>query len=208
MPQEVLPLVTALNVHDYFRDQLATSLHNQQIEVRESTAAYLANLLAGFLDPNQLFTRTPDGLELRPLALHYADAAYSEGSEQRNLALKRLGDVALFISGVFSGSLNRKLVDVDYYIAMGCAAYRDLHAFLAGRRFDDGFVDPFEELSRKFGALVDVLAEVSEESHLGSNNDVMRNYEIWLRTGSARALRKLQRLGLQPSRHATSRAHH
>jgi hypothetical protein len=201
-------VITAGNVHDYFRDQVTTSLHNQHVELQAQTAEYLTNLLAGFTDPRRLFSVTAEGLDLKPLAFHYADAVHAEGSQQRNLALKRLGDVALFIAGIFSGSLNRSLVDVDYYIAMGGTGYRELHDALA-QRFDlvPGS-DPFGELAAKFALLVDVLAEIADESHLGSNNDVLRLYEVWLRTGSTHALRKLRRRGLQPSVAATSRAQH
>ena len=53
----------------------------------------------------------------------YSDALEEESGEARNQILRRLGDVALFISGVFSRSLKRRVVDVDYYIAMGGGAY-------------------------------------------------------------------------------------
>ena len=201
-------LVTNTNVFDYFHDQVATTLRHQHVNIGHTTAAYLVNLLTGFMDPRRLFTATSYGLDIKPLAFHYADVVSAEGPQQRNLALKRLGDIALFIAGVFSGSLNRKLVDIDYYIAMGCAGYRELHDALTYRFASKDDIDPFGELATKFAALVDVLAEIADQSHLGSNNDVLRLYEIWLRTGSAHTLKKLQRLGLQPSIAATSRAQH
>jgi len=43
--------------------------------------------------------------------------------------MQRLGDTALFIAGVFADSLNRKLVDVDYYVAMGGTAYAQVFRF-------------------------------------------------------------------------------
>jgi len=202
------PLIMSATVHDYFRDQLCTSLHRQKVDVDESTQAYLINLLGAFMDPRQLFVDTPDGLELRPLAFHYADAVNAPTIERRNLALKKLGDVALFISGLFAGSLNRKLVDIDYYIAMGGMAYRDLHDLLR-MRFDAPDYGPlFGELAEKFARLVDVLAEVSDASNLGSHHDVLRLYEVWLRTGSEHARRRLHRLGIVPSTNVTSRTQH
>lgn len=206
LPEQTL-LVTTIGIRDHFRDQVLTSLHRQQVSVRDSTARYLVDLLTGFANPKRLFNESPAGLELRALADHYAEAAHAEGAEHRNCALKTLGDAALFIAGVFSGYLNRRLVDVDYYIAMGCGAYRDLHDFI-GARLAPGGDDVYEELSRKFPLLVEVLAEVSEESHLGATNDLLRQYELWLRTGSRRALGKLNRRGIHPSAHMTSRSSH
>jgi len=133
MPQEPTLLVTTIGIRDHFRDQVLCSLSRQQVSVQDHTAGYLVDLLTTFTDPHRLFSDSPEGLELRTLASHYADAAHAEGAEQRKHALKTLGDLALFISGVFSGYLNRRLVDVDYYIAMGCGAYRDLHDFISTR---------------------------------------------------------------------------
>ena len=54
----------------------------------------------------------------------------TDAPSERNRALQRLGDVSLFIAGFFAGSFARKLVDIDYHIAMGGRAYgslADLH---------------------------------------------------------------------------------
>lgn len=198
-------VITTLDARSYFHDCVTGSLVRQHVRVGETTLAYLVNLLLAFMDARQLLSQSEEGLEIRPLAFRYADALQADGVQQRNLALRKLGDVALFVAGMFAGSFTRRLVDVDYYIAMGGAAYRELHEQLEGH-FEAGG-GPFGELGAKFPALVDVLAEVSEESHLGAQ-DLLRNYEIWLRTGSERALRALERLGVHPSPHAVSLARH
>lgn len=201
-------LVTTLNVEDYFRGQLTTALAHRELEISIGTADYLVRLLSSFADPALLFTRGADGLEIKPLAMQFADAVYADGPQQRKVALKRLGDIALFIAGMFSRSLARKVVDVDYYIAMGGAAYRDLNAALATYVTNFPYATPFGELARKFSAVVDVLGEVADESHLGSRGDTLRDFEIWLRTGSKRALGNLHSRGVFPSRQMTSLARH
>ncbi len=45
---------------------------------------------------------------------------------------------------------------------------------------------------------VDVLAEISERSHLGTNSDLLRLYEKWLCTGSERLKAKLAEFGIHP----------
>lgn len=207
MPHEPTLLVTTMGIRDHFRDQVLTSLHRQHVAVQDGTAGYLVDLLTSYAHAGRLFSEGQQGLELRALADLYADAAHADGAEQRNHALKTLGDLALFISGVFSGYLNRRLVDVDYYISMGCGAYRDLRDFVRARLSADG-AQVFDELSRKFPQLVDVLAEVSEESNLGAQQDLMRQYELWLRTRSPRALAKLQRRGVHPTPQASLRVAH
>ena len=207
MPSEPTLLVTTIGIRDHFRDQIQTSLKRQHVAVNDGTADYLVDLLTRFADPRSLFSDTAEGPALRALADHSADAAHADGAGQRKLALKALGDVALFIAGVFSGYLNRRLVDVDYYIARGGSAYRTLHDFITTRLSGAGN-GVFDELSRKFPLLVDVLAEVSEESRLGASNDLLRQYELWLRTGSPRARAKLERRGLHPTAQASIRVAH
>jgi hypothetical protein len=60
-------------------------------------------------------------------------------------------------------------------------------------------------LSDKFARFVDVLAEVGEQSGLSSQTDIMRLYEIWLRTGSRRAAERLRKLGIEPVRTSIGR---
>jgi len=46
---------------------------------------------------------------------------------------------------------------------------------------------------------VDALNEVSEMAHQHDQRDVLRQYEIWLKTGSPRAHGILRSLGVEPT---------
>ncbi|MEM7468193.1 MAG: hypothetical protein AAF387_15075, partial [Pseudomonadota bacterium] len=99
-----------------------------------------------------------------------------------------------------ASSLNRQVMDVDYYIAMGGAAYAQLH--------DAVNLSVFAELASGFATFVDILGEISENSALSSNTDFLRDYEVWLRTGSPRLIKKLKRNGILPARNNLSTRHH
>lgn len=191
-------LVTDVNVREHFRDSIHSALSNQKVDAAEETVFYVVNLLAHHTQAENLFSRNADGVELKPLALIYAEAVEAQTAEQRHAALKRLGDVALLISGLFSSSLNRKVVDLDYYIAMGGSAYGCLCGISRGTARGRALSGIFGELSDKFPSFVDVLAEVGESSRLSSDTDIMRLYEIWLRTGSRRTADRLRKLGIEP----------
>jgi hypothetical protein len=127
------------------------------------------------------------------------EALEAPRAAERNRALQRLGDVSLFIAGFFAGSFAAKLIDIDYHIAMGGHAYGTLaHAAIQGRGRVLAAV--FAELSQKFQPMVDALNEVSETSYAHSARDILRLYEIWLKTGSARCHVLLERLGVHPTR--------
>jgi hypothetical protein len=142
---------------------------------------------------------TPDGLRLKPLVAMLCEAleAPAESSE-RLRSLQRLGDVSLFVAGFFARSFAAKLVDIDYHIAMGGQAYGQL-AHATSHRRGRVLAAVFAELSQKFQPLVDALNEVSEGGMPHSDGDILRLYEIWLKTGSARCYAQLKRLGVDPT---------
>jgi hypothetical protein len=54
-------------------------------------------------------------------------------------------------------------------------------------------------LGEKFVGFVDVLSEVSERTSCSSNADLLRLYEKWLKTGSARSGQLLAERGVVPN---------
>jgi hypothetical protein len=130
-----------------------------------------------------------------PLALMLKDAFEESlpGVQQR--MFQKVGDVSLYMAGYFQDSLSRKLVDLDYYIDMGGAAY----AQVAARVEDSGPRETYLELSSKFGDLVEVLALVGDQTQQKSEQNLLRLYETWLKTRSERAAKALQEAGILPN---------
>jgi hypothetical protein len=135
-----------------------------------------------------------------------SEALEAPSADYRNRNLQRLGDVSLFIAGFFAQSFARKLVDIDYHIAMGGRAYGALAETMSrGKGRVLGCV--FAELAEKFQPMVDALNEMSETSHSHSDKDILRLYEIWLKTGSRRCYEILKRLGVDPTASVGTVAH-
>ena len=191
-------LITDIDVREYFRESVTSAVSNQHIEINTETILYIVNLLTSFLRSENLYERTENGYMIKALALIYADCLDAGTTTEKNLLLQRLGDIALFISGLFSGSLIRSLVDVDYYAAMGGTAYANLAEATRNSHRNQTHSMVFSELSDKFLSLVDVLAEVNEQNACNSDSDIMRLYELWLKTGSRRLAEILQKKGIQP----------
>jgi hypothetical protein len=171
---------------EYFKQLVDEALAHQRIAARELTAFYVVQLLAGYLQQRE-------GDSTEPLALKLARALEAGGFEQRT-TLRQIGDTSLFVSGFFSDSLRRKLVDVDYYVSIGGYAYTAL-----SHHETDALSPVFAELADKFAGFVDVLSEVSERSSCSSNTDLLRLYEKWLKTGSARSGQLLIERGVVPN---------
>jgi hypothetical protein len=188
-------VVTVTNLAEFFRDALRCVLADQRVAVEEQTEYYVVNMLTLFARAEHLYGSAPDAG--RPtLALMLAEALEAATAAERDFALQRLGDVSLFMAGIFARGFARSLVDVDYHIAMGGRAYDALaHSLERGRRRAPARV--FAELAAKFQPLVDVLGEIGEAAYVHTQRDILRLYEIWLKTGSARANRLLRRLGIE-----------
>lgn len=199
-------LITESNLTTFFNQLVTEAIARQQFKANEEAVQYLVALLATFARPENFYERTHEGLTLRPLASLYATAIEAGSIDERNSTLKRLGDVALFIAGVFPDILNRQLVDVDYYIAMGGNAYGYLSEANGGRRWRY-LRSIFAELAERFVKYVDILNDVSERSHFANNADIMRLYERWMRTGSDRIANRLRQLGIEPNCTLSSRHH-
>jgi len=176
---------------EYFRELVESALTRQQLRPHELTSYYLVDLLCRFVRPDRRIPFADDTAE--PLALRLGRALESGGMEQR-ARLRNLGDFSLFMSGFFSDSLSRRSVDVDYYVSMGEYAYGSL-----SRRDEDALGEVFAELARKFVPFMDVLSLVSEQAGVRSSVDVLRLYEKWLRTGSARDGQRLADQGIVPN---------
>lgn len=200
MPEaKVLPIV---NLKEYFRDALHAALAHQHLSVEGQTEHYVVNLLTLFARSEALFDSTPEGLRLRPLVVLLSEAMEARTRDERNRGLQRLGDVSLFVAGFFAQGFARKLIDIDYHIAMGGRAYGTLAATLSGGAHTPGRSQAlalvFTELAEKFQAIVDALNELSETAYVHTAKDILRLYELWLKTGSRRSLRLLRRLGVEP----------
>lgn len=191
-------VVQVRNLQDYFRTSIEDVLVRQGVDVDPHAAHYVVNLLTLYSRSDELYEDHGECYGLKPLALMLADAAEADSAEQRTYLLQRIGDIALFISGFFADSLATKAVDLDYYIHMGGNAYGSLSEEVRGTFRGNAFAPVYRELAMKFQVLVDVLNEISAGSREGSDIDVMRTYEVWLKTGSRRAERLLREQGIVP----------
>ena len=201
------PLVAVTNLREFFNDSVQTALRKQHVAVDDHTEHYVVNVLTMFARSEELYESTPEGIRLKPLARMLADASAAPSSQQRDETLRRLGDVSLFVAGFFAQSFARKLVDIDYHIAMGGRAYGTLADNLRGSIRGQAFAAVFLELAQKFQRLVDVLNEVAEMAYTHTDKDILRLYEIWMKTGSPRAFAILQRLGVAPVLQSARKEH-
>jgi len=135
-----------------------------------------------FIQSENFFSVGEDGKPKNTvLAQLYGEFVMGD-AQTKQTTLRRLGDVCLVVTGFFPDSLNRSLVDVDYYFGMGGTAYQTL----AHLQFTGNARSLYGELAEKFKSFSDVLSEISQRSGIQSNADLLRLYEKWLLTKNER----------------------
>jgi len=182
------------NLQEYFRQSIDEAIVGQGVDIDPHATHYVVNMMTLFSRSEHFYEDDGEIYGIRPLALMLADAADAPSPEHRNQTLKRIGDVTLFVAGFFVDSLRDKPVDVDYYMHMGENAYGSLSEETRGTFHGNAFADIYRELATKFRVLIDVLNEVRG----GAEQDVVRTFEIWRKTGSQRAERLLREQGVLP----------
>src|SRR5579862_8132343 len=201
-------LVAVSSLREFFRDAFHAASARQHLDIDEQAEQYVVNLLTMFARAEALYERTPDGLRIRPLAHMLADTLEAPSAAARQRGLQRLGDVSLFVAGFFARGFARKLIDIDYHIAMGGNAYSSLADTMQRSSSGRCVAAIYAQLAQKFQRLVDALNEISETSYRHTDADILRLYEIWMKTGSPRAHGLLRGLGVQPVAAGGARLEH
>jgi hypothetical protein len=165
------------------------------VRTAEATELYLVDLLAGFVAD----ARVPE--LSTPFVEQLAKALSTSGPERAN-RMRGLGDAALFLSGFWADSFNKRGVTQPYVIAIGARAYGEVSRVRAAILPDaPPSNEVFVELADRFEAFTRVLDEVREQTALCTDGELVRIYERWCTTRSPQLIRRLNRRGvsaLQP----------
>lgn len=144
--------------------------------------AYLVYMLAIHARRTNIAGRTSPALATQFLAAR----------EHGQVALREVGDRALYIAGVVPRSLDRGPVGVEYVSGIGSAAYREVHARAAR-------LDIFGRLADRFRELVELLGQIVGIG-VDGGTDLLSLYERWRARADPRDARRLVAAGvlLQP----------
>jgi len=179
----------------FFKEAVQHAMTQRKVKATPLAEHYLVQLLDQYMTVDRLFEEEGESgqRQRETLAEMFLRAANSAPGVRIEL-LKKLGDSSLYIGGFFGDSLNRKLVDLDYYVEMGGTAYGNLAIHVR----EDTFKQVYSELASRFTQFVDVLTYISTRALMQTNEDLLRLYDRYLRTGSDLAKERLVEKGLVP----------
>lgn len=182
-----------ISTGDFFNDAVESAFVERKFSTFPSAQTYLVRLLEFYVPAGNLFDEVDDqGRRRRSTLAETFLKAMSAEPHQRAEMLKRMADSALYITGFFSDSLQRKLVDVDYYAEMGVSAY----GVLAESTREDLAAKVYREYAEKFIAFSEILATISSQARIQDEANIMRLYETYAKTGSDFARERLLERGL------------
>jgi hypothetical protein len=182
-----------LSPRAYFDQMVSDAFERRKIKTFPMVKGYLVELLEFYVPTENLFDeKDSSGRRVRETLAETLLKAQSADVLVRIELLKKLGDRSLYISGFFGDSLQRKLVDVDYYADMGCMAY----GALAESVREDTLAKVYREFARRFLEFVEVLHHISAQASVTNEENIMRLYEVYAKTGSDVAREKLIEKGL------------
>lgn len=182
---------------EFFKEAVVDALIQTKVKATPLAEHYLVQLLEHYMATDRLFQQEEGAGGQRnreTLAEMFLRALNTSTPAIKVDLLKKLGDSSLYIGGFFGDSLNRKLVDLDYYVEMGGNAY----GTLANHVRDDSFRQVYGELAAHFPQFVDVLTYISTKTLVQTSEDLLRLYDRYLRTGSDLARDHLLEKGLIP----------
>lgn len=197
MTAESSSLTTSSTLAEFFKNEVDSALREQQLDASEEVGFYLVNLLAGFAEADRVRESITE-----PLALLLNRAVFAPDQNQL-AAYKHLGDISLYVAGLFPPALKRRSVDVNYAIRMGSGAYSAVAALVTRRsRAVASALQPmYTEMSAKFADLVEVLTQISERAQLGADSqDLAELYERFARTSGPHLAERMRAAGALPGR--------
>lgn len=185
----------------HFNEVLQEAIKTKKVKSFPFLESYLVQMLKHYVYSQNLYrpqtlmamAEKTDEQPPQTLAETYLWALNHQGAVRREL-MKELADKSLYVAGFFGDSLNKKLVDIEYYSTMGSKAYSSLATLTK----EDHLSQVYKTFSMRFKEFVDVLGYISEKSQVQANNDIMSLYDKYLKTGSESALEKLNKLGVHP----------
>ncbi len=182
-----------MSANGFFQEVVQEAIASRRVETFPMAQNYLVSILETYIYTENLFClQEENGKRARETLAELFLKAQSASGTQKEELLKKLGDIALYVSGFFGDSFQRKIIDIDYYIDMGETAY----GTLAVESKQDTLRKVFSEFSKKFLSFVDVLTLISYKSQAQSEKNILRIYEKFLKTGSELARETLKEKGI------------
>lgn len=159
---------------EFFSELVNEACEQRKFETLPQAQNYLVEILSFYMCTTNLYDeKDTSGKKSRGTLAEMLLKAGSAQRKEKIELLKKLGDSALYISGFFGESLQRKLVNIDYYKNMGETAYGNLASCIS----EDTTARVYKEFSHRFIDFVDVLSYISSKAIRPAGENLFQIFE-------------------------------
>ena len=120
-------IILSTSLKGFFFDGLMEINKKSLCPVPESVIFYSSDVLDKFALSEDFFEKSDGKMKEKILGLKLLEAT-QYGREDQKRIYKEVGDMSLLVCGYFSQSVNKKIVDAQYYSQLGKMAYSHLNS--------------------------------------------------------------------------------
>ncbi len=119
-------IILSTNLKGFFFENLSEINKKSLCPVPESIIYYSSDVLDKFALSQDFFETSDGKVREKILGMKLLEATQVSRDEQKKI-YKEVGDMSLMVCGYFSESVNKKIVDTQYYAQLGKMAYSHLN---------------------------------------------------------------------------------
>lgn len=119
-------IIETASLQNYFYQNLSDLNKRSLCPVPEEMIYYSSTVMENFSVTGKLFEIDEGKVKEKVLGLKILEASHKNSLEKKRI-LKDVGDTALLVCGYFSSSINKKILDSNYYVQLGRMAYGQLN---------------------------------------------------------------------------------
>ena len=157
-------IISSPDLKSYFFDRLEEINQKAFLNLPQEALFYSSHLLEKYSQSSEFFEIDEGKVKEKILCLKLLDTK-DKNSEEYARVLKDVGDTSLFMCGFFARSLERKIVDSQYYEKMGTTAYQHLNQMVPSYLDTPSF---YKSLAGIFRYIAQLFALLAKESHIYS----------------------------------------
>lgn len=148
------------SLQSFFLDSLTEQNKKSLRPVPAEALYYSSEVLNDFVNPSKFFELNDEGkVRQKILGLKLLEAYQFTISEQKRM-YKDVGESALILCGMFNESVNRKILDINYYHNIGKEAYGRLNSIEREAYNRQEFYDLIAECFATLTTLINRVANI------------------------------------------------
>jgi len=172
-------MLVVKNLNSEFYEIVSEKEKAAEIDLSDYSKLYLLNLLKGLVEKNDFFYKELIGDDALGEAYMRALTLELLTKVQK---IKAVGDLCLIYSGLFPDRLNKKLVDIDYFIKLGKLSFYTLHKIYTNMNSISDLKNLYLSVYTDFVKIVAVLIEIAKSFKLIDETNLLKVYERWQKT--------------------------